>query len=214
MERRIALSWVMAIALVVGGSVGIRGGNEAIAATSGNQAPQISGSPTQTVLQNTQYYFKPKVSDADGHTLTFSIVNKPDWATFAKATGKLSGTPSASHVGTYTGIKISVSDGRVTSSLPNFEVTVTQSGSGSWALSWLPPMQNDSGSTLSDLAGYKIYIGQSATALNRVIELNNSGLTRYVVENLTPGRWYVAMTSVNSSGRESQLSAVISKVVG
>src|SRR5687767_12243743 len=105
MDRRIAFSWVTTIALVVGGTVGIRGG-EALAATTGNRAPQISGSPTQTVVQSTEYLFKPEVSNADGHTLTFSITNKPDWAAFSKTTGELSGTPSASHVGTYTGIEI------------------------------------------------------------------------------------------------------------
>ena len=214
MERRIALSWVATIALVVGGSVGIRGGGEASAATTGNTAPKISGSPTQTVVENTQYYFKPKSSDADGHTLTFSIANKPGWATFSKSTGKLSGTPSASHVGTYAGIKISVSDGRVTSSLPKFGITVTQSGSESVTLSWVPPTRNDNGTALRDLAGYKIYVGQSATSLNRVIALNNAGLTRYVVGNLTRTRWYFAMTSVNSSGRESQRSATFSKIIG
>ena len=214
MDRRIALSWVTTVALVVGGTVGIRGGEEALAATTGNRAPQISGSPTQTVVQSTEYLFKPKASDADGHTLTFSITNKPDWAAFSKTTGELSGTPSASHVGAYTGIEIAVSDGRVTSTMPTFEIAVTQSGSESVTLAWLPPMQNDDGSALSDLVGYKIYVGRSATTLDRVIEVNNAGLTRYTVENLTPARWYFAITSVNASGRESQLSATFSKEIG
>jgi Putative Ig domain len=214
MERRNALSWMAAIALVVGGTVGLRGGSEAIAATSANRVPQIFGSPVQTVLQNTEYLFEPQSSDSDGHTLSFSITNKPDWAEFSKTTGMLSGTPSASDVGTYTGIEIAVSDGRATSSLPAFEITVAQAGSESVTLAWLPPTRNDYGTALHDLAGYRIYVGQSATTLNRVIELNNAGLTRYTVDNLTPGRWYFAVTSMNASGRESQRSAIFSKEVG
>jgi hypothetical protein len=42
---------------------------------------------------------------------TFRIENRPDWATFSPSTGRLSGTPSASDVGSYSGIVIMVSDG-------------------------------------------------------------------------------------------------------
>ena len=78
----------------------------------------------------------------------------------------------------------------------------------------MPPTENDDGSTLRDLAGYRIYVGQSANALNRVILLNNAGLTRYVIEELSPAKWHFAMTSVNSRGKESQRSATVSKEVG
>ena len=60
----------------------------------------------------TAYSFTPTASDPDGNTLTFSIANKPSWATFNTGTGRLQGTPSAGDVGTTTGIVISVSDGR------------------------------------------------------------------------------------------------------
>ena len=183
-------------------------------AQSGNKPPQVSGSPTQTVLQNTQYEFKPTATDANGDRLTFAITQKPGWAAFDTKTGRLSGTPRASDVGVYPNIKISVSDGRASASLPTFGITVTQSASGSVTLSWMPPTENDDGSTLRDLAGYRIYVGQSANALNRVIPLNNAGLTRYVIEDLSPARWHFAMTSVNSRGRESQRSATVSKEVG
>ena len=33
-----------------------------------------------------------------------------------------------------------------------------------------------------------------------MVVVNNPGLTRYVIENLTPARWYFSMTSVNSRG--------------
>ncbi len=44
--------------------------------------------------------------------------------------------------------------------------------------------------------------------------LNNPGLTRYVVENLTPARWHFEMTSVNSDGVESQRTEASSKTIG
>src|SRR5580698_9499323 len=49
--------------------------------------------------------------------LTFSVQNRPAWASFSAATGTLSGTPTASQTGTSSGIVISVSDGTQTSRL-------------------------------------------------------------------------------------------------
>ncbi|MGH8222871.1 MAG: fibronectin type III domain-containing protein [Woeseiaceae bacterium] len=85
---------------------------------------------------------------------------------------------------------------------------------GSATLSWYPPTQNVGGSALKNLAGYRIYYGQSARTLNQAIKLDNPGLTRYVVENLSPARWHFAMTSVNSAGRESRRTEIVSKIIG
>ena len=213
MMRRVVLTWMLSVALMIGGCFDSGGGRSVAQAAAkthtANRAPRISGTPPQSVVLDTRYEFRPTASDADRHALTFTIANKPGWAAFERATGRLSGIPRAGDVGTYANIRISVSDGRATTSLPAFGVSVTQSGSGSVTLSWMPPTENDDGTILRDLAGYRIYIGQSANALNRVIVLNNAGLTRYVIENLSPARWHFAMTSVNSGGRESQRSATV-----
>ncbi|NVC63650.1 tandem-95 repeat protein [Vibrio sp. 05-20-BW147] len=90
-----------------------------------NDAPVISGSPATQVDEDSAYQFVPQASDNDpADTLTYSIANKPSWATFDTATGALSGTPSNSDVGTHAGIVISVSDGSVSASLPAFAITV------------------------------------------------------------------------------------------
>jgi len=93
-----------------------------------NRAPVISGTPATSVTENTAYSFKPVASDADGDKLTFSIAKKPAWASFSSSTGRLSGTPGNSHVGTTSGIVISVSDGSVSRSLPAFNLTVNGAG--------------------------------------------------------------------------------------
>ncbi len=90
-----------------------------------NDVPVISGIPSTKVIQDTFYIFTPDASDADGDTLTFSIVNKPSWAIFDTATGTLSGTPGNADVGVTSGIIISVSDGLETASLPAFDITVS-----------------------------------------------------------------------------------------
>ena len=216
--QRVLLARMLSVSLAIGGCFGSGGGNDAEAAVAKtqavNSAPRISGSPAQSVLQDARFDFKPTATDANGDRLAFTITNKPGWAAFDKATGRLSGTPGAANVGVYSNIKISVSDGRASASLPAFGIAVMQSAQGSVTLSWLPPTQNDDGSVLTDLSGYRIYIGQSADALTRVVVLNNAGLIRYVVEGLSPARWHFAMTSVNARGHESSRSATVSKVIG
>lgn len=90
-----------------------------------NGAPTISGSPILIVNQDASYQFTPTASDSVGDTLSFSISNKPTWATFNTATGMLSGIPLNQDVGVTNGIVISVSDGALSASLPAFNLTVT-----------------------------------------------------------------------------------------
>ncbi|MCB1845735.1 MAG: hypothetical protein KDI09_22380, partial [Halioglobus sp.] len=89
-----------------------------------NTAPGISGTPASNVVAGNNYSFIPTAADADGDALTFSISNAPSWASFSSVTGALSGTPSVNDVGTYAGIRISVSDGAESASLPVFSITV------------------------------------------------------------------------------------------
>ncbi|MDD1793448.1 Ig-like domain-containing protein [Enterovibrio sp. ZSDZ42] len=95
-----------------------------ITPTTTNNAPTISGTPSVTADQNSAYSFIPTASDADDNPISFSIVNKPEWADFDAETGKLSGTPSQDDIGAYAGIIISVSDGADSTSLPSFDITV------------------------------------------------------------------------------------------
>ncbi|MEI8608729.1 Ig-like domain-containing protein [Enterovibrio sp. Hal110] len=92
-----------------------------------NNAPTITGTPTSSVLEGNSYYFTPTVSDADGDALSFSVTNKPAWATFNAATGELSGTPLHADVGTTSGIQIVVTDdgvGSLSATLATFDLTV------------------------------------------------------------------------------------------
>jgi hypothetical protein len=90
-----------------------------------NNPPVISGTPTTALVVGTAWSFTPTASDPDGDALTFSIAGRPSWASFNSSTGRLSGTPGSSHVGTYSNIRISVSDGQATAQLPAFSLTVS-----------------------------------------------------------------------------------------
>jgi hypothetical protein len=164
-------------------------------------------------MQGTQYSFTPTASDPDGNTLTYSITNPPVWATFNTATGQLSGTPGAQHVGATSGIVITVSDGTLTASLPAFTLTVQAVATGSATLSWTPPTTNTDGTPLTNLAGYKIYWGTTAGSYPNSVSLTNPGLTSYVVTNLVPGTYFFVATAVNSVGAESVFSVPASKTI-
>jgi hypothetical protein len=179
-----------------------------------NQPPTISGTPPTSVQTGVAYAFTPTAKDPEGKTLTFSITNKPVWATFSTTTGKLSGTPSSAQTGTYSNIQIKASDGSLTASLPAFAIVVSATTTtGSATLSWTPPTQNTDGSSLTNLAGYRILYGTSPTALTRTVQLANPGLSRYVVENLAVGTWYFSVRSYSTAGAESSASNVASTSV-
>ncbi|MCK0152934.1 putative Ig domain-containing protein [Alcanivorax sp. S6407] len=91
-----------------------------------NEAPMITGSPATSVEGYSAYSFTPNATDPEGDAITFSITNKPVWASFDSATGTLSGEPDNSHTGTTSGIVISASDGSLSASLGAFNLTVSE----------------------------------------------------------------------------------------
>jgi hypothetical protein len=181
--------------------------------TTTNRAPTISGTPARSVNVGSAYSFRPTASDADGNTLTYSIANRPSWAAFNTSTGLLSGTPGATAVGSYGNIVISVSDGRATTSLAAFSISVVDVSNGGATLSWTPPTQNTDGTSLTNLAGYRIAYGTSSTALTQTIQVSNPGLSSYTISNLSPGTYYFAVRAYTSSGTESGNSNVQTKTV-
>ena len=79
--------------------------------------------------------------------------------------------------------------------------------------SWTAPAQNTGGTTLTDLAGYRLYYEISEANYPNRVENDTAGLTTYVVDNLAPATYYVVATSVNATGVESAYSNVAVKTV-
>lgn len=178
-----------------------------------NRVPTISGSPATSAKANQAYSFQPTASDPDGDTLTFQIANKPAWASFDVSTGRLSGTPSSTVSGTFASIRISVSDGQASSTLPAFSVDVASATLGTATLSWQPPTENTDGSPLTNLAGFIVRYGTTLEALSEQVRLSNPGLATYLVENLTPATWYFQVSAFNSAGVESAPSVTGMKTI-
>ncbi len=181
-----------------------------------NTAPVISGTPNQNVVAGTSYSFTPNASDADNDTLTFSIENLPSWASFNTNTGTLSGVPNDSDTGTYGNIVISVSDGTDTASLSPLSLTVEavqQGTTGSVSLAWVAPSTRADGSSLdlSEIHGYRIYMGTTSSNLEPVMDLDDGNAETTVMDNLETGTYYFAITAYDNDGSESDLSNIAMK---
>jgi len=177
-----------------------------------NRAPAISGTPPTSINVGQAYGFTPVASDADGNALSFSIANRPSWASFNSANGQVTGTPTSANVGTYSGISITVSDGTASATLGPFTITVAQASVGSATLSWTPPTQYTNGTALTNLSGYRIYYGTDTAAMTQSISINNASVSTYIVENLSPTTWYFAVKAI-ANGVESDFSNIATKAV-
>ena len=191
----------------------------AVSAPSAPDAPVIEGSPPTSGTAGQRYSFQPNASDPTGAALIFSIVNRPRWAAFDSANGRLEGTPSSADSGRYPGIRITASSATASATLPAFDLvihvvtSVTPSVDRTATLDWTAPKENTNGTPLTDLAGYRIYYGTSATAMTRTVQISDPRILSYVFSNLSPATWYFEAKAYTSMNIESSASAMVSKVV-
>lgn len=184
-----------------------------VVSAAANRIPTITGTPATSITVGSAYSFQPVASDPDSNPLTFGIENKPAWATFNTSSGQLTGSPTAADVGTYSAIRIYVSDGTAQASLSTFSITVAALSTGSATLTWDAPTTNTDGSALTDLAGYRLAYGKSQSTLDQSAQIADPNVTTYTVSNLSSGTWYFALYAYSSSGAESTISNVASKSI-
>jgi putative Ig domain-containing protein len=182
------------------------------AGTSTVDKPSISGTPPTSVTAGSAYRFQPTARDPDGKTLSFSVQHKPAWATFSIATGLLEGTPTSTQTGAYDDVIISASNGKYSSALPAFDITVAGSGSktASAVIEWVPPTENTNGSPLTDLEGVRIYYGTSASNLSHMVQISSKTQTSYTLGDLSAGTWYFGGVAYTTAGTQSTMSRVVS----
>lgn len=169
--------------------------------------PTISGTPTTAVIAGSAYSFTPSASaSSSSGTVYFSIVNRPSWATFSETTGTLAGTPTTAEAGTFSGIVISAYsyDKSANLSSPNvslaaFSITV-QPGSDAATLHWTIPTENTNGTTLTNLAGFRISYGTAADELSQTVTVASPTSSSYVLSDLAAGTWYFAVEAYNTAG--------------
>ncbi len=212
---------IATVALAACGNDNLIGGSTSDAPptspSTGNRAPSLTGTPRSTVRVNEAYDFQPTAFDADGDPLRFEITGKPSWALFNANTGRLYGTPPAGTSGTFGGIEIRVTDGVATTRLPVFSIQVLAAAGGtpgSAVLSWTRPTVNSDGSSLGNLAGYRVYYGPSPSQSSTTLVITDPSSTSATINGLTSGTWYFAIASYTTSGAESSRTPQVSVVIG
>ena len=80
-------------------------------------------------------------------------------------------------------------------------------------VNWTPPTENEDGSPLTDLAGYKFYWGTTPGVYSDSVTVNNPGISSYVIDNLAPGTYEFVARSFDSEGVESAYSNPTTRTV-
>ncbi len=180
-----------------------------------NRPPSISGSPDENATVGEVYSFTPYASDPDGDNLLFSISNTPAWAVFDNTTGTLSGTPEPADIGIYEDIIIKVSDESASTSSITLSIIVNgiSDPTGSADLSWQIPTTRTDGTALalSEIGGFRIYMGSTSENLTMIVDLENGATTSYSVTGLAAGSYYFSVTTYDADGNESQYSNIALK---
>lgn len=188
-------------------------GTSATTTTGNTTAPlQVSGAPPGFVAVAERYQFAPTVTTS-GSPLTFAITSRPSWLAFNTSNGTLSGTPTMADVGSHRGITIQVSNGQRTERLVPFDIEVVAAGTRSATIAWQTPTNNEDGTALTNLAGFRISYGRQPGQYSHSVEVNNPGVASYVVGGLVPGTYYFAMTAHNRLNVGSTLSPEMAIVI-
>ncbi len=101
------------------------------------------------------------------------------------------------------------------SSTANPAPTTNEPTSGSATLSWTAPATRTDGSSLpmNEIAGYKIYMGSSATNLALVADISDAYTVEYKLDDLGQGTHYFAVSTYSTSDIESDVSQIVSKTI-
>lgn len=197
----------------------------------------IAGTPSTSVVAGQAYSFQPSATDSSGRSVQYSVAGKPLWATFNQSTGALTGTPTTAEVGVNVDVQITASDGTTSAALPSFEITVNPSSSsststaasnavppssapsanstqGSITVDWVAPTENTNGSDLTNLSGFKVYVGTAPGQYTQSITVSSPSVLSQLITALTVGQTYFfAVTAVSSAGVESSYSPEVSATI-
>lgn len=94
-----------------------------------------------------------------------------------------------------------------------YALVCTWPGQTQALLTWTPPTLNTDGTALTNLAGYRVSWGASATALTQTAQIASPSTTTYTVTNLTAGTWFFGVRAYTTQGSESDLSNVVSRTL-
>lgn len=82
-------------------------------------------------------------------------------------------------------------------------------------LHWNAPATRNDGTYLgmSEIAGYKVYMGPNASSLTLVSNISDPYTMEYEVNNLDVGTYYFSVSTYDTDNLESDMSGVVSKTI-
>ena len=202
------------ILLAMISSVGCGGGSSSEKTTfeSDNQAPTISiSSPSanSTFVDGETVNFVATASDPEDGDISENIIWYSDIAGEIGRGANINVTLEAA----VHDIMAEIRDSKNSTSRDSVTIEIA-ANTGMATLTWSAPIENTDGSTLTDLAGFRIYYGVQRDNLTNSITLNDPQQTTHVIENLAAGRvMYFAISSFNRHQVESELSQIVSKEI-
>ena len=177
--------------------------------SSNDTAPSVDLGPDLTVNIGELVHLSPTIKNLDTSTLSYLWI-------------QTSGTPIplADDKSSYIAFTPLIND------LLEFELTVTdneeqeykdavsvtvlpenESEQHTALISWKAPTENEDGSVITNLAGYRIYQGLSETNLDTLILVNDPLTTSYQIQKLnSDNNYFFCIAAYNSFGSESKCS--------
>jgi len=144
---------------------------------------------------------------ANQTTATGSLTPVLTWSTSPVAS-------SCTASGAWSGTKFASGSETLPTITASKSYTLTCSwGGGSATVNWTAPTTNTNGTPLTNLAGFKVLFGTSASALNQSQMVNDPRATSKTLSSLGAGTWYFAVRAVNSNQVESDSSNVGQKTI-
>jgi fibronectin type 3 domain-containing protein len=153
-------------------------------------------------------------SDLAGYAVYRSTTSGTGFAPLAEDLTQSSYTDSAIQAGTTYYYIVFAFDtaGNASAASSQISVTAPAAPAGFFeTLAWSAPTTNADGSSLRDLAGYKVYVGTSSRKYTSVQSAGK--VTQFTVGPLPSGTYYFCVTSCDSSGNESTFSTEVSTTV-
>jgi large repetitive protein len=170
-------------------------------AVASNSTPTITSTAPATVTAGLPYRYDVQGGDSDGDTLTYALSGNPTGMGIDAATGRITWSPTIAQIGTFTNIKVTVTDPYGNSVSQTFSVTVqadTTPPTVSLQLSANPIVINNS-ETFTVRATDNVGVtGMSLTVGGTVEPLDGTGLWTMVMS--MAGQITVTATATDAAG--------------
>ena len=155
----------------------------------------------------------PTATDPEADAISFTIANKPAWASFDPSTGTLEGQPSIADIGSYPNITISATDGLLRGLAERVQDRRGEHGAGLDRAQLGPADGAGRRLAADEPRRLQRLLGHRARPLPESRGDPESGVATHVIDELPPGTYYLVATAYDAHGIESDFSNVATHTI-